>query len=148
MASQKYSYEIEAMASGMENGCASHLLLVEDSAHYVRQLQEALRDVNASINLHVADDGINAMAFLRHEGINVNAPRPDLILLDLNLPRMDGREVLVRIKTDDNLKTIPTIILTFRIGRRCHDQLSTSCQRLPQEAVRLGCVRAQGERPE
>jgi two-component system, chemotaxis family, response regulator Rcp1 len=112
MASQKYSYEIEAMASGMENGCASHLLLVEDSAHYVRQLQEALRDVNASINLHVADDGINAMAFLRREGINVNAPRPDLILLDLNLPRMDGREVLMRIKTDDNLKTIPTIILS------------------------------------
>jgi CheY-like chemotaxis protein len=107
MASQKYSYEIEAMASEMEDGCASHLLLVEDSAHYVRQLQEALRDVNASINLHVADDGINAMVFLRHEGINVNAPCSDLILLHLNLPRMDGREVLVRIKTERQFEDDP-----------------------------------------
>jgi two-component system, chemotaxis family, response regulator Rcp1 len=71
-----------------------------------------LSDGNSPINLHVADHGVNAVAFLRHEGINVKAPCPDLILLDLNLPRMDGREVLVRIKTDDNLKTIPTIILT------------------------------------
>jgi chemotaxis family two-component system response regulator Rcp1 len=111
-ASQKYSSEIEAMASGMENGCASRLLLVEDSPHHVRLMQEALSDVTSSINLYVADDGVNAMAFLRHEGINLNAPRPDLILLDLNLPRMDGREVLVQIKNDDSLKTIPTIILT------------------------------------
>jgi two-component system, chemotaxis family, response regulator Rcp1 len=111
-ASLKCSSESDAMVSGIENGCPSHLLLVEDSPHHVRLMQEALSDVNASINLHVAEDGVNAMAFLRHQGINANAPRPDLILLDLNLPRMDGREVLVQIKNDDNLKTIPTIILT------------------------------------
>jgi CheY-like chemotaxis protein len=62
--------------------------------------------------LHVASDGVEAMAFLRHEGTHVQAPRPDLILLDLNLPKMDGREVLAHIKADSSLKTIPTIILT------------------------------------
>jgi CheY-like chemotaxis protein len=60
----------------------------------------------------VATDGVAAMAFLRHEGDHIRAPRPDFILLDLNLPKMDGREVLAHIKEDDNLKTIPTIILT------------------------------------
>jgi len=145
MASQKYSSKAKQWLPASKTVAQP---ICYWSRHHVRLMQEALTDVNSSINQHVADDGINAMAFLRHEGINVNAPCPDLILLDLNLPRMDGREVLMRIKTDDNLKTIPTIILTFRIGRRCHDQLSTSCQRLPQEAVRLGCVRAHGERPE
>ena len=66
----------------------------------------------SSIHLHVAPDGVEAMAFLRHEGTHFNAPRPDLILLDLNLPKMDGREVLARIKEDEVLKTIPTVILT------------------------------------
>jgi two-component system, chemotaxis family, response regulator Rcp1 len=67
---------------------------------------------NNSIQLHVAADGVEAMAFLRQEGVHVQAPRPDLILLDLNLPRMDGREVLAHIKEDDSLKLIPTVILT------------------------------------
>ena len=62
--------------------------------------------------LHVASDGVEAMAFLRREGAYAHAPRPDLILLDLNLPKMDGREVLAHIKEDDSLKTIPTVILT------------------------------------
>jgi chemotaxis family two-component system response regulator Rcp1 len=62
--------------------------------------------------LHVANDGVEAVAFLRREGTQFHAPRPDLILLDLNLPRMDGREVLSQIKADENLKTIPTIVLT------------------------------------
>jgi len=88
------------------------VLLVEDSSGDVRLTQEAFRDANPSIHLHVASDGVEAMAFLRHEGIHLNAPRPDLILLDLNLPKMDGREVLVQIKGDDSLKLIPTIILT------------------------------------
>jgi chemotaxis family two-component system response regulator Rcp1 len=88
------------------------LLLVEDSPGDVRLTQEVLRDASRSIHMHVACDGVEAMAFLRHEGAHVNAPRPDLILLDLNLPRMDGREVLVRIKEDHSLKTIPTVILT------------------------------------
>ena len=60
----------------------------------------------------MATDGVEAMAFLRREGATLNAPRPDLILLDLNLPKMDGREVLAHIKEDDSLKTIPTVILT------------------------------------
>ena len=88
------------------------VLLVEDSPGDVRLTQEVFRDANMSIDLHVAADGVEAMAFLRQEGTHVDAPRPDLILLDLNLPRMDGREVLAQIKLDDSLKTIPTVILT------------------------------------
>ena len=74
--------------------------------------QEAFRDADMDIHLHVATDGVEAMAFLRHEGTHLHAPRPDFILLDLNLPKMDGREVLAHIKAADDLKTIPTIILT------------------------------------
>jgi CheY-like chemotaxis protein len=88
------------------------LLLVEDSPGEVRLTQEAFRDANGSITLHVACDGVEAMRFLRHEGVNASSPRPDLILLDLNLPRIDGREVLAHIKDDEDLKTIPTVILT------------------------------------
>ena len=88
------------------------VLLVEDSPGDVRLTVEAFRDANMLIQLHVASDGVEAMAFLKQEGNHATAPRPDLILLDLNLPRMDGREVLARIKEDDNLKTIPTVILT------------------------------------
>ncbi len=88
------------------------VLLVEDSPGDVRLSQEAFRDANPTIRVHVASDGVEAMAFLRREGTHARAPRPDLILLDLNLPRMDGREVLAHIKADDDLKTIPTVILT------------------------------------
>lgn len=88
------------------------VLLVEDSPGDVRLTREAFRGANESILLHVASDGVEAMAFLRREGAHEHAPRPDLILLDLNLPRMDGREVLAKIKDDHNLRTIPTIILT------------------------------------
>jgi two-component system, chemotaxis family, response regulator Rcp1 len=88
------------------------VLLVEDSPGDVRLTQEAFRDANRSIHLEVASDGVEAMAVLRREGIHVHAPRPDLILLDLNLPKMDGREVLAQIKADDGLKIIPTVILT------------------------------------
>jgi len=112
MENLKSSDETKTMAYGPENDYQSHLLLVEDSPHDVRLIQEALSSVNTSINLHVANDGVEAMAFLRREGIDVEAPRPDVILLDLNLPRMDGREVLAQIKRDDDLKTIPTIVLT------------------------------------
>jgi CheY-like chemotaxis protein len=94
------------------NDMPIQVLLVEDSPGDVRLTKEAFRDANQSILLHVASDGVEAMAFLRREGVNVQAPRPDLILLDLNLPKMDGREVLAHIKEDDNLKTIPTVILT------------------------------------
>ena len=88
------------------------VLLVEDSPGDVRLTKEAFRDANSSIHLHVVSDGVEAMAFIRREGAHVRAPRPDLILLDLNLPKMDGREVLANIKEDASLKTIPTLILT------------------------------------
>jgi CheY-like chemotaxis protein len=88
------------------------VLLVEDSPGDVRLTKEAFRDANSSIHLNVAADGVEAMAFLRHQGIHAHVPRPDLILLDLNLPKMDGREVLAHIKEDSSLKLIPTVILT------------------------------------
>ena len=93
-------------------GRVIQILLIEDSPGDVRLTREAFRDTNMSVRLHFASDGVEAMAFLRREGNHVDAPRPDLILLDLNLPKMDGREVLVHIKADQNLKTIPTVILT------------------------------------
>jgi len=91
---------------------ALEVLLVEDSPGDVRLTQEAFRDAGTNINLYVAIDGMVAMAFLRREGPFAHAPRPDFILLDLNLPKMDGREVLSHIKDDASLKTIPTIVLT------------------------------------
>ena len=88
------------------------VLLVEDSPGDVRLTREAFREANRAINLHVSSDGVEAMAFLRRTAPHAKAPRPDLILLDLNLPKMDGREVLSNIKADRSLKTIPTVILT------------------------------------
>jgi two-component system, chemotaxis family, response regulator Rcp1 len=88
------------------------VLLVEDNPGDVRLAREAFRDVNIHVRLHLASDGTEAMAFLKQSGAHLNAPRPDLILLDLNLPRMDGREVLAQIKRDEKLKMIPTIVLS------------------------------------
>jgi chemotaxis family two-component system response regulator Rcp1 len=88
------------------------VFLVEDSPGDVRLMQEVFHEVNNSIQLIVASDGVQALTFLRQEGAYIHAPRPDIILLDLNLPKMDGREVLANIKEDDNLKTIPIIILS------------------------------------
>ena len=88
------------------------VLLVEDSPGDVRLTQEVFRHASNSVNLHVATDGMEAMTFLKQEAPHAQAPRPDIILLDLNLPRMDGREVLAKIKQDASLKMIPTIILT------------------------------------
>jgi two-component system, chemotaxis family, response regulator Rcp1 len=95
-----------------DDGMPIEVLLVEDSPGDVRLTQEAFREYSKPVRLHLAADGIEAMAFLRREGVYANAPRPDLILLDLNLPKMDGREVLALIKRDQSLKIIPTIILT------------------------------------
>jgi CheY-like chemotaxis protein len=95
-----------------EDGMPIQVLLVEDSPGDVRLTQEAFRLANKAIQLHVAADGVEAMAFLRRDGVHADAPRPDLILLDLNLPKMDGREVLAHIKEDESLKLIPTVILT------------------------------------
>jgi two-component system, chemotaxis family, response regulator Rcp1 len=88
------------------------VLLVEDSAGDVRLTREAFRDAKVHINLHVAADGIEAMAFLKREGRHAEAPRPDLILLDLNLPKKDGRQVLKEIKESPTLGIIPVVILT------------------------------------
>jgi len=88
------------------------VLLVEDNPGDVRLTREVLHDSKIHLDLHVAADGVDAMSFLKREGAHIDAPRPDLILLDLNLPKMDGREVLRRIKQDDGLRTIPTLILS------------------------------------
>ena len=89
-----------------------NVLLVEDNPGDVRLTLETFRDANQSVRLHLAANGVEAMAFLRREGPHALAPRPVLILLDLNLPKMDGREVLVEVKGDIDLKTIPIVILT------------------------------------
>jgi two-component system, chemotaxis family, response regulator Rcp1 len=89
-----------------------HVLLVEDSPGDVRLTQEAFREAKVSVRLDVTTDGAEAMAYLKRQGVHANALRPDLILLDLNLPKIDGREVLSLIKEDDSLRTIPTVILT------------------------------------
>jgi len=88
------------------------VLLVEDSPGDVRLTREAFGAANNSVRLHVAADGVEAVAFLKREGIYANAPRPAIILLDLNMPKMDGRQVLVHIKEDPDLKSIPIVILT------------------------------------
>lgn len=88
------------------------VLLVEDSPGDVRLTQEAFAAANSDIRLHVTMDGVEALAFLAQEGKYSEAPRPDLILLDLNLPKKDGREVLAHIRGDDSLMSIPTVILT------------------------------------
>ena len=99
----------------MSNGnCVQpiEILLVEDNPADVRLTTEALKEEKFYNNLHVVTDGVEAIAFLRREGKYAKAVRPDLILLDLNLPKKDGREVLKEIKSDDNLKAIPVVILT------------------------------------
>ena len=88
------------------------VLLVEDSPGDVRLTREALKDAKVQISLHVVSDGMEAMAFLQRTEAHVLAPRPDLILLDLNLPRKDGREVLREIKESETLRSIPVVILT------------------------------------
>src|SRR5215471_17594955 len=88
------------------------ILLVEDNPGDVRLTIEGLNEGKVRNNLHIARDGVEALAFLRREGGFADAVRPDLILLDLNLPRKDGREVLADIKSDPVLKTIPVVVLT------------------------------------
>jgi CheY-like chemotaxis protein len=95
-----------------ETGKVADVLLVEDNPGDVRLTQEAFKEGKLFVKLHVVTDGVEAMAFVRKEGQYENAPRPDLILLDLNLPRKDGREVLEDLKGDEDLKRIPVIVLT------------------------------------
>ena len=88
------------------------ILLVEDNPGDVRLTKEALQEGKVYNQLYVASDGVEALAFMRREGRYAEAPRPDLILLDLNLPKKDGREVLEEIKNDPDLRRIPVVILT------------------------------------
>src|SRR5919206_3374436 len=98
--------------AGSLHGKPIEILLVEDNPGDVRLTVEALNDAKVHNNLYVAKDGVEAMSFLRREGAHANAPRPDLILLDLNLPKKDGREVLEEIKEDRGLRRIPVVVLT------------------------------------
>jgi two-component system, chemotaxis family, response regulator Rcp1 len=100
------------MDKSKEAHASMQVLLVEGSPGDVRLTREAFRDANPDTRLHTAADGTEAMAFLQHEGVHADALRPDLILLDLNMPKKDGREVLAEIKRDESLKLIPTVILT------------------------------------
>lgn len=93
-------------------GRAVEILLVEDNPGDVRLTREALKEGKIRNHLHVAADGVEALAFLRREGVHADAPRPDIILLDLNLPRKNGREVLEEIKEDPQLRQVPVVVLT------------------------------------
>jgi two-component system, chemotaxis family, response regulator Rcp1 len=96
----------------MTDGRLVHILLVEDNPADVRLTEEALKEAHASTRLHVASDGVQALQFLRREGEHAAAPRPDLVLLDLNLPGLDGRQVLKAVKSDPDLRRIPVVVLT------------------------------------
>jgi len=96
-----------------EMGKPIEILLVEDNPGDARLTQETFKESKILNRMHVVRDGVEAMAFLRQEGEYADAPSPDLILLDLNLPRKDGREVLEEIKDDDQLRRIPVVVLTI-----------------------------------
>ena len=90
----------------------AQILLVEDNPGDVRLVMEALNEAPIATHMHVVEDGVEALAYLRREGKFASAPRPQLILLDLNLPRKDGRDVLADVKRDHDLRRIPVIVLT------------------------------------
>jgi len=115
----------------MENLTPLEILLIEDDPGDVELTKEAMEDSKLFTHLHVVEDGEEAMAFLKREGQYADAPKPDLILLDLNLPRKDGRQVLKEVKEDSDLKVIPVVILTtssaeedilrsYRLGANCY----------------------------
>lgn len=107
------------------------ILLVEDDPADVELTRETMADSKVVTHLHVVEDGLEALDFLRKEGKYADASRPDMILLDLNLPRMDGRTLLAEMRADDNLKSIPVVVLTtsqaeedivksYRLGANCY----------------------------
>jgi len=107
------SYDSGDLTVCSEDLCRSvEILLVEDNPGDVRLTQEALKDNKVHNHLHIVGDGVEALAFLRKEGQYAGSPRPDLILLDLNLPKKDGRQVLAEIKADTQLRRIPVVVLT------------------------------------
>ena len=100
------------MSEREKSAAAVEILLVEDNPGDVRLTKEALKEGKVYNNLHWAKDGVEALEFLKRQGKHADAPRPDIILLDLNLPKKDGREVLALIKKDNDLKQIPVVVLT------------------------------------
>jgi CheY-like chemotaxis protein len=96
----------------MSNSKPVDILMVDDSPEDVELTMEALKAGKVRNNLYVAKDGVEAMAFLRREGKYAETPSPDIILLDLNLPRKNGREVLAEVKSDEDLRRIPVVVLT------------------------------------
>ncbi len=102
----------------MPNTEPIEILLVEDNLGDARLAEEALKENKVRNNLYHVEDGVEAITFLRRRGEHAAAPRPDLILLDLNLPRKDGREVLVEIKEDPELRSIPVVVLTTSEAER------------------------------
>ena len=100
------------MIKNGELGRSIEILLVEDNPGDVRLTMEAFKDAKVRNRISGAENGVEAMAFLRREGKYAKAPRPDIILLDLNLPKKDGRQVLAEVKADEKLKSIPVVILT------------------------------------
>jgi len=99
--------------ANQKHGKPIEILLVEDNPGDARLALEAMKDSKINNVLHLVSDGVEAMEFLRKKGKYADAPRPDLVLLDLNLPKKDGREVLAEIKADESLKRIPVVILTI-----------------------------------
>jgi CheY-like chemotaxis protein len=131
-------------------GRTRHLLVVEDDPGDVLLTREALAGSTTPLDVHVVDDGEAAVDFLRREGGHRDAPRPDLVLLDLNLPRLDGREVLARIKSDPGLRSIPVVVLTTSKAaedvRRSYELHANAFVTKPAELDRfLSVVRQVGE---
>ena len=127
-----------------------HLLVVEDDPGDVLLTREALAGTTTSLDVHVVEDGEAAVDFLRREGDHGDAPRPDLVFLDLNLPRLDGREVLARIKSDPGLRSIPVVVLTTSKAdedvRRSYELHANAYVTKPAELDRfLSVVRVVGE---
>lgn len=115
---------------GLDLARPVRILLVEDSPSDVAMTRAALKEGRIANELSVVDDGEKAMAFVRREGEYARAPRPDLILLDLNLPKMDGREVLEQLKQDPELKVIPIVVLSTSAAeadvQRCYETYANS----------------------
>ena len=120
------------------------ILLVEDNPGDARLAQEAFSHSSAPITLHIVSDGEHAISFLRREGAHVNVPRPHLILLDLNLPKLSGRETLAQIKGDNRFKAIPTVILTTSDAEEdisyCYENYANCYVRKPAQWDAFGDV--------
>lgn len=120
------------------------VLLIEDNAADVRLMHEAFKEAGARVQVHALRDGSSALAFLHREGLQTAAPRPDLILLDLNLPGKGGKEVLEEIKGDPSLKRIPVLVITSSRAHeeiaRCYDLRANACIQKPVGFTELVAV--------